>query len=147
MQAQFPSFPSCPGSFLPFLGRSGNYRSPITYPSVTKQNGLLFCVFCLFLCFFCFVLFLNQDPRFHCSDFGSGLKSCGTLNLRNGPLVQVHVLALYSMHVQRERAGRKERKMQLMHFSFFKKNKINLMNNKVFRVVAFSMKVQLDICL
>ena len=51
----------------PFLGSSDNYRSPITYQSVTKQNGLLFCF--LFLCFFCFVFFFQLGPRIHCSDF------------------------------------------------------------------------------
>ena len=52
----------------PFLGSSDNYRSPITYQSVTKQNGLLFCF--LFLCFFCFVFFFFQvGPRIHCPDF------------------------------------------------------------------------------
>ena len=53
----------------PFLGISGNYRSPITYPSVTKQNGLLFCFFFVSFVLFCFVLFFFQlGPRFHCSD-------------------------------------------------------------------------------
>ena len=51
----------------PFLGSSDNYRSPVTYQSVTKQNGLLFCF--LFLCFFCFVFFFQLGPRIHCSDF------------------------------------------------------------------------------
>ena len=80
----------------PFLGISGNYRSPITYPSVTKQNGLLFCFFFVSFVLFCFVFF-QLGPRFHCSDviliFGSGLKSCGTLSLGNGPLASANVLA------------------------------------------------------
>ena len=82
----------------PFLGISGNYRSPITYPSVTKQNGLLFCFFFVSFVLFCFVFFFfNQDHAFIVQMlfliFGSGLKSCGTLSLGNGPLVSANVLA------------------------------------------------------
>ena len=82
----------------PFLGISGNYRSPITYPSVTKQNGLLFCFFFVSFVLFCFVFFFFiQDHAFIVQIlfliFGSGLKSCGTLSLGNGPLVSANVLA------------------------------------------------------
>ena len=93
----------------PFLGSSDNYRSPVTYQSVTKQNGLLFCF--LFLCFFCFVFFFNQDPAFIVQIlfliFGSGLKSCGTLSLRNGPLVSANVLACTARESKENSKGKK----------------------------------------
>ena len=95
MQAQFPSLPSGPGSF-PRNFRQLPVTNNIPIGHQTKWTAFLF-----FLCFFCFVLFcfvfFQLGPRFHCSDviliFGSGLKSCGTLSLGNGPLASANVLA------------------------------------------------------
>ena len=54
----------------PFLGISGNYRSPITYPRSPNKMDCFF-VFSLFLlfCFVLFCFFFQLGPRFHCSDF------------------------------------------------------------------------------
>ena len=50
----------------------------------------------LFVCFFCFVFFTSTHVFIVQILFlipGSGLKSCETLSLGNGPLVSPHVLA------------------------------------------------------
>ena len=97
MQAQFPSLPSGPGSF-PRNFRQLPVTNNIPIGHQTKWTAFLF-----FLCFFCFVLFcfvlffFIQDHAFIVQIlfliFGSGLKSCGTLSLGNGPLVSANVLA------------------------------------------------------
>ena len=50
-----------------------------------------FFVFCFFVLLFCLFFFFQLGPRFYSSDFifdiWLGPENCGTLSLRNGPLV------------------------------------------------------------
>ena len=98
MQAQFPSLPSGPGS------SPRNFRQLPVTDNIPIGHQTKWTAFLFFLCFFCFVLFcfvlfffFNQDHAFIVQIlllvFGSGLKSCGTLSLGNGPLVSANVLA------------------------------------------------------
>ena len=132
----------------PFLESSGNYWSPISYPSVTKQNGLLFvCLFVSFICFVYLFVFLSRTYAVIVQIlfwiFGSGLKSCGTLSLRNGPLVSAHVLGCIARDGEEEGfGGERKEKCNWCTFRFWTKKKTLLEQQVKFWVVALSMKVQ-----
>ena len=128
----------------PFLGISGNYRSPITYPSVTKQNGLLFCVFCLFL-LFCFVFELG--PTLSLFRFWLGPEKLRDFKFGKRPPGVGSCLSLYSERERGERIREERKKNATDALLVFERQNNTCLNNNEFWVVALSMKVQLDLCL
>ena len=133
----------------PFLGRSGNYRSPVTdnipIGHQTKWTAFLCFLFVSLFLLFCFVFELG--PTLSLFIFWLGPEKLRDFKFGKRPPGVGSCLSLYSERERGERIREERKKNATDALLVFERQNNTCLNNNEFWVVALSMKVQLDLCL
>ena len=149
MQAQFPSFPSCPGSF-PRKFRQLPVTDNIPIGHQTKWTAFLCFLFVSLFLLSCFVFELGPTLslfRFWLGheklrDFKFGKRPPGV-----GSCLSFIQHACTARESKEKGLGEERKKNASDALLVFERQNNTCLNNNEFWVVALSMKVQLDLCL